>query len=298
MLTAVLAALGSAAGFSVSNAMQHQSAGAAPPGKRGPIGLMWHLAQRPRWVLATALGIVSFALHGVAVHAGALAVVQPIATSGMVLAILGRPVLDRKRPSSRDVGWAFATAAGLTVFVIAANPRVQPVDHQSRTGLLFAVSGALVAVALSYGARRQDGANARGMLLGCSAGVVFGMLAGVFKLTIATAVDDGFIALMATWPLWMMLALGGSGVVLNQHAYQRSPLAVTMPVLNVVDVLVAVGFGYAVFGEVPAHGPAALVAEGSALALMGVGLRQLTRELGGSFFRSAPVAAEQSDEPA
>lgn len=50
--------------------------------------------------------------------------------------------------------------------------------------------------------------------------------------------------------------------------------------LNVVNVLVAVGFGYAALGEVPAHEPAALTAEILALVLMGIGLCQLTRELG------------------
>ncbi len=36
---------------------------------------------------------------------------------------------------------------------------------------------------------------------------------------------------------------------MNQLAYQAARLSVTMPVLNMVDVLVAIGFGSAVFGE-------------------------------------------------
>lgn len=85
--------------------------------------------------------------------------------------------------------------------------------------------------ASTKGARpgRQEGTNARGVLLGCSSGVVFGMLAGVLKLTVNTEVEDGPNALITTRPLWVMLELARSGVVLNQHAYQRSPPTVTMP---------------------------------------------------------------------
>jgi hypothetical protein len=289
MLTAVLAALGSAAGSSISNAMQHQAAGAAPPGKRGAAGLMLHLGRSPQWVLGTLIGLVGFVLHGVAVRAGALAVVQPIATSGMVMAILGRSVLDRTLPPAREVGWAFVTACGLTLFVISANPDIRPSGNESRTGLILVGIGAVVAAALSYAARRQHGENARGLLLGTSAGVLFGMVAGVLKLVANAFADDGLTAVLTSWPLWVLIVIGVCGVVLNQHAFQGSPLSVSMPVLNVVDVLVAVGFGYAVFGEVPAHGLLALVAEALALVLMAVGVRQLTRELGGTFFRPVPA---------
>jgi hypothetical protein len=289
MLIAILAALGSAAGSSISNAMQHQAAGAAPPGKRGAAGLLLHLGRRPQWVYGTLIGLVGFVLHGVAVRAGALAVVQPIATSGMVMAILGRSVLDKTLPPAREVGWASMTACGLTLFVISANPDIRPAGHESRTGLILVGIGAAVAAALSYAARRQRGDNARGLLLGCSAGVLFGMVAGVLKLVANSFVDDGPRAVLTTWPLWGLIVIGVCGVVLNQHAFQGSPLSVSMPVLNVVDVLVAVGFGYAVFGEVPAHQPVALLAEAAALVMMAVGIRQLTRELGGTFFRSAPT---------
>lgn len=57
--------------------------------------------------------------------------------------------------------------------------------------------------------------------------------------------------------------------------------------LNVVDVLVAVGFGYAVFGEVPGHTPLAVTAEVSALLLMAAGVRELTRSKTSTFFTAA-----------
>ena len=66
-----------------------------------------------------------------------------------------------------------------------------------------------------------------------------------------------------------LVGLGVWGLALNQRTYQRAPLSVSMPVLNVVDVLVAIAFGYLVFGEVPAHGPMSLLVDGCGIALMG-----------------------------
>jgi glucose uptake protein GlcU len=43
---------------------------------------------------------------------------------------------------------------------------------------------------------------------------------------------------------------------MNQRAYQIAPLSFSMPVVNVVDIVVAILFGVLVFGEAPAHSPA------------------------------------------
>jgi hypothetical protein len=72
-----------------------------------------------------------------------------------------------------------------------------------------------------------------------------------------------------------LAGLGVWGMALNQRTYQIAPLSISMPVLNVVDVLVAIAFGYLVFGEIPAHQPKSLLVEGCGVALMGTGLRQL-----------------------
>lgn len=287
MLTAVLVAIASAIGFSIANPIQHRAAGAAPEGSRGAVSLMLHLLRRPAWVLGTCLGIVSLVLHGVAVHLGALAVVQPIATSGMVFAVLGRPLLDRKAPTRREIVGALVTAVGLTTFIIASNPHTKTKGDESTTALVFIGVAVTVAAALAYAAGRQRRNNGRGFLIGCATGVLFGALAGVLKLTAGVVADGGLIGAITHWPLYMLIVVGIGGVILNQHAYQRSPLSVTMPALNVVDVLVAVGFGYAVFGEVPSHSPLAVVVEVIALLLMAAGVRELTRSQASTFFAAA-----------
>jgi uncharacterized membrane protein YqgA involved in biofilm formation len=50
-----------------------------------------------------------------------------------------------------------------------------------------------------------------------------------------------------------------------------------MPVLNVVDVLVAVSFGALVFHETPEHTPVIVLARCLALACLAIGLTQIAR---------------------
>ncbi|MBO0703419.1 MAG: hypothetical protein J2P38_10835, partial [Candidatus Dormibacteraeota bacterium] len=58
---------------------------------------------------------------------------------------------------------------------------------------------------------------------------------------------------------------------------RAGPLSASMPLLNIVDVLVAIVFGVLVFGEVPAHHLSALAWQAFAIFLMAMGLRRLAR---------------------
>jgi hypothetical protein len=71
--------------------------------------------------------------------------------------------------------------------------------------------------------------------------------------------------------------VGLSGVVLNQRAYRVAHLTASMPVLNIVNVLVAATFGFVVFAERPVHTAFALAGEAVALACMALGLWHLSR---------------------
>ena len=53
----------------------------------------------------------------------------------------------------------------------------------------------------------------------------------------------------------MLVAAGLLGTAMNQRAYQLAPISYSMPMVNVVDIMVAVLFGAVVFGELPAPHP-------------------------------------------
>lgn len=216
---------------------------------------------------------LAFALHGIAVHSGALVIVQPIVVSGILFVVPLRDALDRHRPPGRVLRWVAVAALGLAVFAIVADPRGG--SSVASPGWLVAVGLAAIAV-LFAGSRRTRTTVGQGLLLSVAAGLGFGLTAGLLKVVVLASTHDAWWA-MVRWPAWTMVLVGTIGFVLNQRSYQLAPLSMTMPLLNIVDVLVAVGFGWCAFGEVPAHDATSIVLEVIALGLMCMGVRNLAK---------------------
>jgi len=160
----------------------------------------------------------------------------------------------------------------LALLVVAAGSTRRAVGLDGSAAVLMLAAGAIVAGAACLAARRATPGGA-GVLLGVSAGVVFGLIAGTLKATTDAA---GHGALLTSWPLYVLAPLGAAGFVLNQRAYHRAPLSSSLPALNTVNPLVAVAFGIVVFHERPSGDLLALVIESVGLA--GV--------LAGIFFRA------------
>ncbi len=270
----------SAVGFAVSTSLQHHANTDLDPAL-GRAGTLLALLRQPWWVLGQALALVSFSLHAVALRLGLLVLVQPVVVSGIVLAVPIRAALERRLPHRGELGTVALTATGLALFLLAAHP-LSSQRSSSTVAMLAAAAGALIALVAAWWAGRRSGVRRAGGY-GLAAGVLFGVTAGLVKLA-ADAATSGrglgghLMALATAWPAWAVVAVGMSGVVLNQRAYRAGPLSASMPLLNIVDVLVAIGFGVLVFGEVPDHDPAALALEAVALVLMALGLWRLARQ--------------------
>ena len=263
----------SALSFAASTSLQHQAASRIAI-TESHLGLVLQLARQPRWILGVSASAVGSVAHAVAVHVGALVIVQPIVVSGIVFAVPVRAALDRRRASRRDLYWVSVAAAGLALFIVVANPS-EGVGKSSPmpAAWLIGAGVALMAVTMSS-SRRMGRATQKGLLLSVAAGLAFGLAAGLLKMVTESATES-LLGAAGYWPTWVMLALSGTGFALNQRCYQLAPLSMTMPLLNVVNVLVAVVFGWYVFDERPAHDPMSLLLEVAALALMFAGVRRL-----------------------
>ena len=275
MVVAIGAAFGAAATFAFSTSVQHHANSSVPHGT-GTVGMLVHLARRPTWLFGQLLAIGAFGLHALALHSGPLAIVQPIIVSGIVWAVPARAALSRRLPTRPEVLAVVLTAGGLAAFLVASNPTAG--DHVNRdlTAAVITVAGVVVAVLANVVAIVTRGHPARrALLLGVTAGILFGLVAGLLKMALNTLHDHGIVAMVAGWPLWAMVVVGLAGVYTNQRAYQAAALSQSMPVLNIIDVLVALTFGLFVFHEVPNHSPGALAVEAIGLACIGLGLHQL-----------------------
>ncbi len=272
-MLAVWVAVASAAFFACGTSLQHRAAGSLPGSDGSGVRMVTRLARRPSWLAGIGFSVLAFCLHATALSLGDLALVQPVIVSGIVFAVLVRNALDRRLPSRRELAWSAFTWAGLALFISVV--RSSAPHPPSTTNAVWFVSAGVGMVSVAVlAANKTKAAQRRGLLLGGAAGVLFGLIAGLIKVALGQAAL-GVVHLFAHWSPWVMLALGIWALVLNQRAYQATRLSVSMPVLNIVDVMVAIAFGFAVFGERLFSSPLTLGAEIVGLLAIGIGVRQL-----------------------
>ncbi|MGH9078093.1 MAG: DMT family transporter, partial [Acidimicrobiales bacterium] len=87
----------------------------------------------------------------------------------------------------------------------------------------------------------------------------------------------GLLHLLASWQVWALVVTGILGMVLAQSAFQAGALEGSLPAMAVVDPVVSIVIGIAVFGERLPTQAGALALEVIGLALMAVGVLALAR---------------------
>jgi drug/metabolite transporter (DMT)-like permease len=272
-LLAVTLALLSAATFAISSSVQHQAAEKAPESARTMLDLIGYLIRRPPWLLGQFLATCAFVLHASALHAGPIAVVQPIVVSGIVWAVPARAAISRRMPSVTELRAVLVTAVGLAVFLVASDPTAGSPAGLGLGTIALAAAGVVVAAAANVAAGRVHGNPRRkAFFLGVVGGVLFGLVAGFVKLALQQLNSGGLLAMLTAWPTYALFLVGAGGVLTNQRAYRTAGLSASMPALNIVNGLTSLAFGFTVFSEVPRHSPLFLVIEAGALGCMAVGL--------------------------
>lgn len=272
VVLAVGFALISALGFALSTSLQHRVAGGSPGG--GILGVLRFVIAHPVWLLGAAIGFVSLLFHALALNKGAIALVQPIMISGVVMAVVFRAALDRTWPPRAELIAVSLTTAALGIFVVVADPTAESTWRETVALVFWLVGLSLVGLLVAVATRLRDPMVAS-WLMGVASGGCFGMTAGMLKLLSHDFGGHGVMGILTSWHLLAQVLTGLLGVAINQRAYHLAPLSVSMPVLNVVSVLVALTFGVLVFHEIPATHPAGISALCGCMVVMFVGLRML-----------------------
>jgi len=287
-----LTCLFSASGFAASNALQHRVAGTVPANvAHHAIGVLAQVVRRPLWLLASTISFAALLLHAAALRLGPIALVQPLMLVGVVIAVPVRAALDLTTPTWRELRAVLITVAGLATFMWGVNPATSTTRPSPMAAALMVFVGVGTAVVVLVTSQRLTGRPHRqASILGATAGVMFGLTAGLLKL-LGTAVSSEHPEAVAA-PLAALILAGVLGVAMNQRAYQIAPLSVSMPLLNVLDVLVAVTFGALVFHEAPGHSPTVLGLQCLALGCLALGLREVAR-LGTRSASSEPVISRR-----
>ncbi len=249
------------------------------------VGLIFALLHRPVWLLAIALNIVGVVFQIIALHFGALALVQPILVCDLIFAVFMSAAFRHHRPDRVMLIGVACCAGGLGWFLAVARPHGgrSTIPAADAIPLLVAVAAALAACLITarFGHRLM-----RPIMLALACGICYGVTAFLFKLLTGGG-HGGFIGLLERWPLWAVIVVGPLGFLLNQSAYQAGVLV--SPVLSVItaaDPIVSVLLAHLVLHESLAGGAVNITMEVVAFAVMIVGIVTLAH-------RAPQVATQQ-----
>jgi lysylphosphatidylglycerol synthetase-like protein (DUF2156 family) len=245
-LAAVGVALCAAILFGWSTALMHAGASSVSQNVGGLLGLVKQCLVQWRWLLGMVASLSGLVLHVLALGMGSIIVIQPIIVTGLVFSFIFRSALDRELLPRPVLLRVLLSAAGLAVFLVTVGDTTGARKADTAAVVALLLVGAVTAAVTWLAAARRPPA-ASGLLLGICGGLVFGLIAGVLKA--ATANSSAGIPFLANWAVYAVVPLGVAGFLTNQRAYHVAPLTKSLPVLNLLNPVVAVIFGVVAFSE-------------------------------------------------
>ena len=251
--------IGAAFAFAGSSSLKHVSAGSIPYteklyGNRLLAFIRSTIAHR-LWLAAIALDVTGVGLQMVALHLGALAIVQPLLTLGLVFALVFRRWHDRNEVSRRQIAVGFVLTLVLGSFVAVT---ISTADSQQQLEHLPAAEAAvvcgLIAVACVAISRRQRVRTRAAAFMGIALGVVYAGTAALLK-SVTNIVMHSPWHVFISWQLYAVIVLGAFSLLLNQLAFQAGPLSASLPAATAVDPVLSIIIGVVVYDERLPRGP-------------------------------------------
>ena len=240
---AVAAALSNA----LTSVFQRMGVEDAPRESTMRLSLMAHAVRRGVWLMGFGFMILSFLFQSFALHIGSLSVVQPILTMELLflVAILGTAF--HFSISIREWVGAAGIAFGLSGFLYFAAPGG---GDEVPTNLAWVVAGTVISAAIvaTVVATRWGPRWWKAAAFGAAAALAYAFTAALVKIVSDYAAND-WVTMFEHWQTYGVAVFGLLGLFLTQNAFHAGPLAASQSTLVLVDPLVSIGLGIALYGD-------------------------------------------------
>jgi hypothetical protein len=211
------------------------------------------------------------ALGAMALSQGEISLVEPLLATNLLFALM----LSRhqsKQPLGRQ-GWTGLAllAGGVTAFIVAGQPHggtatSDPLRHWLIIGVMVGL--ALLLTAYAKRSRLSSGPA----LLATAAGLLYGVQDALTRVTGQRFAEGGLVEVLTSWQPYAVVALGLTGLLLVQSAFETASLRMSLPALTAAQPLAGIACGVGFLGDRLRTDAGALAWEAASLTGIVVGI--------------------------
>ncbi|MEU6659225.1 DMT family transporter [Streptomyces sp. NPDC046821] len=267
LVLAVSAAFCLGIGFVLQqNAAQH-----APLGDFLSPRLLLDLMKVPRWLFGIGFMVAGMVLGAIALGNGEISLVEPLLATNLLFALaLSRH--QTRQPLGRQ-GWSglLLLAGGVTAFIVAGQPQSGvAVSDPLRRWLIIGVMVGFALLLTAYAKKSRLGSAP--VLLAVAAGLLYGVQDSLTRMSGQLFSAGGWSELLTGWQPYGVVALGVTGLILVQSAFEMAPLRMSLPALTAAQPLAGIACGVGFMGDQLRTDAGALTLQAMGLAAIVAGI--------------------------
>lgn len=270
-LQILILAVGAACCLGFGFVLQQNAAQKAPLSDFLSPRILLDLMKVPRWLGGIGLMVVGMALGAMALGQGEISLVEPLLATNLLFALM----LSRrqtKQPLGRQ-GWTGLglLAGGVTAFIVAGQPHGgSATSNPLRHWLIIGVMVGLALLLTTYAKRSRLSSGPA--LLATAAGLLYGVQDALTRVTGQRFAEGGMAEVLTGWQPYAVVALGLTGLILVQSAFETASLRMSLPALTAAQPLAGIACGVGFLGDRLRTDAGALAWEAAGLAGIVVGI--------------------------
>lgn len=271
-----LLGVGAACCLGLGFVLQQRAAARAPLADFLSFRLLLDLMRMPDWLLGVFLMVAGQVLGAVALAFGEVSLVEPLTATNLLFALALSRWLTRQPLGWSGWGGVGLLALGVTAFIVAGRPHGGGQEAGALRHWLVVGLVAGIALLLTAKARRLQ-PSAEAALLGVAAGLLYGLQDALTRVCGEVVQDEGTASLFVHWQPYAVVAIGLTGMLLVQSAFEMAPLRMSLPSLTAAQPLAGIACGIGFLGDRLNVTTGALTWEAVGLAAIVVGVILLGR---------------------
>jgi drug/metabolite transporter (DMT)-like permease len=253
--------------------------------------LLLDLLRHRRWLAGVATMIAGQLLSAWVIGHVILSVAEPLLTANLLFALLLAWPLSKQPLTRSEMAGALILIAGVTALSLARTVRSPEEAIGARAYWPFAVAAvALIAAAFAALGRSRSG-DLRATLTGAGAGVTFGMQDALTRRVIQVLTGHGVVALLTTWPGYLLIVVGLLGFWLMESAFSAGPLHASLPAITAGEPVTGIALGIVVFSDRLHISPGLIALQAAGLAALVCGVVLVARGPALAAMRRSPEHA-------